>query len=82
MMPFDTYRLSDAERPRSVAELRAADQQSGELAAALARSSRSLVDAGLHLAGAVRSGWLVLLRRRPALAGAGVGALRPEEGRG
>jgi len=42
MMPYDGYRLYQAERPKSAAEIRQADRQAGQLAAAVARLFRSI----------------------------------------
>jgi hypothetical protein len=43
MMPYDTYRLHEAERPKTAAEIRAADERAGRLAAAVAGLVRSLL---------------------------------------
>ncbi len=42
MMPYDGYRLYQIERPKSAAETRFADNQTGQLAAAAAQLFRSL----------------------------------------
>jgi hypothetical protein len=42
MMPYDSYRLYQAERPKSAAEIRHADQQAGQLAAAASGLFRSI----------------------------------------
>ena len=41
MMPYYSYQLFEAQRPKSAAEQRAADTRSGELAAANSRSLRA-----------------------------------------
>jgi hypothetical protein len=46
MMPYDTYRLYEAERPRTAAEIRAADEQAGRLAATVSRLVRRLMPGG------------------------------------
>jgi hypothetical protein len=45
MTPYDTYRLYQIERPKSVAEIRYADERAGRLAAAAARMLRRLTHA-------------------------------------
>ncbi len=45
MMPYDTYRLYEIERPKSIAEIRYADERAGRLAAAAGRMLRRLTDA-------------------------------------
>jgi hypothetical protein len=42
MMPYETYRLYDIERPKTAAELRFADERTGRLAAATAGTFRRL----------------------------------------
>src|SRR5215472_13917754 len=42
MMPYDTYRLYQAGRPQSPAEVRCADERAGRLAAAASRLFRSV----------------------------------------
>jgi hypothetical protein len=42
MMPYDNYRLYQAERPKSAAEIRHADRQAGEFAAAASGLLRSI----------------------------------------
>jgi hypothetical protein len=42
MMPYDGYRLYQAERSRSAAEIRYADEQAGQFAAAAAALFRSI----------------------------------------
>jgi hypothetical protein len=42
MMPYDTYRLYQAGRVRSPAEVRCADERAGRLAAAASRLFRSV----------------------------------------
>ncbi|HSR83084.1 MAG TPA: hypothetical protein VLM11_02775 [Streptosporangiaceae bacterium] len=36
MMPYQTYRLYDIQRPKSAAEIRSADERAGRIAAAIA----------------------------------------------
>ena len=45
MMPYDTYRLYQIERPKTVAETRLADENAGRLAAAVAGLVRPLTGA-------------------------------------
>jgi hypothetical protein len=42
MMPYDTYRLYQIERRKSIPEIRYADEQAGRLAAAAARMLRRM----------------------------------------
>jgi hypothetical protein len=42
MMPYDTYRLYEIERPKTAAQTRLADERAGRLAAAAARTLRRL----------------------------------------
>jgi hypothetical protein len=42
MMPYDTYRLYQADRATSPAEVRCADERAGRLAAAASRLFRSV----------------------------------------
>jgi hypothetical protein len=46
MMPYDTYRLYQIERPKTAAEIRIADERAGQLAAAAAGLVRQLARAG------------------------------------
>jgi hypothetical protein len=46
MMPYDSYRLYQAQRPKSAAEMRRADDQAGRLAAATAELFRSIARPG------------------------------------
>jgi hypothetical protein len=46
MMPYDTYRLYEAERPKTAAETRAADERTGRLAATVAGLVRGLIPRG------------------------------------
>jgi hypothetical protein len=46
MMPYQTYQLYQIERPKSAAEIRAADERAGRTAAALAGMLRRLTAAG------------------------------------
>jgi hypothetical protein len=46
MTPYDTYRLYDTERPKSTAEIRAADERAGRLAASIAGLVRDLLGRG------------------------------------
>jgi hypothetical protein len=55
MMPFDSYRLYQAERPKSVAEIRHADQQAAQFAAAVSGLFRSVTLPG-RVARAYRRG--------------------------
>ncbi len=41
MMPYQSYQLYEVERPKSIAERRAADVRRGELAAAISRPIRA-----------------------------------------
>jgi hypothetical protein len=43
MMPYDSYRLYQTERPKSAAEIRHADNQAGQFAAAASGLVRSIV---------------------------------------
>jgi hypothetical protein len=69
MMPYGSYQLFEAERPKSTCEWRAADDRRGELAAAM---SRPITAAGAQ----VRA--MVAARRRTRGSGcpAGGAALR------
>jgi hypothetical protein len=67
MMPYQSYQLFEAERPKSIAERRAADARRGEFAAAVSRSVRA-TRTQLHAAMAPR--------RRPRSSG------RPATARG
>jgi hypothetical protein len=42
MMPYDTYRLYQAGRPRSPVQVRCADERAGRLAAAASRLFRAV----------------------------------------
>ena len=42
MMPYDTYRLYQTERPKTTAEIRRADQQAAQFAAAASSLFRAL----------------------------------------
>jgi hypothetical protein len=42
MMPYETYKLYQVERPKSAAEIRLADEHAGRLAAAAARTLAQL----------------------------------------
>jgi hypothetical protein len=42
MMPYDSYRLYQTERPKSAAEIRYADRQAGQFAAAATGLFRSI----------------------------------------
>ena len=42
MMPYDSYRLYEAERPKSAAEIRHADQQAAQFAAAVSGLFRNI----------------------------------------
>jgi hypothetical protein len=44
MMPYQTYQLYQIERPKSAAEIRAADERAGRTAAALAGMLRRLIE--------------------------------------
>ena len=48
MMPYVTYRLYQAERRKSAAEIRQADERAGRLAAAAAGMLRQLTRAARH----------------------------------
>jgi hypothetical protein len=50
------YLIYEAERPKSVAEQRAADLHTGELAASIARLRRSLKDAVMRVTDRTRTG--------------------------
>ncbi len=43
MMPYETYRLYQIERPRTAPEIRIADERAGRTAAAVAQMLRPLV---------------------------------------
>jgi hypothetical protein len=45
MMPHQTYQLYQIQRPKSIAEIRSADERAGRLAAALATAVRQLARA-------------------------------------
>jgi hypothetical protein len=46
MMPYDTYRLYETERPKTAAEIRAADERTGRLAATVSGLVRRLMPGG------------------------------------
>jgi hypothetical protein len=56
MMPYETYRLYQIERPKNAAEIRLADERAGRLAAAAAGMFRHLTRPGWHRQPAPRRG--------------------------
>ena len=51
MMPYDTYRLYQIERPKSAAEIRCAEERAGRMSAAIAGLARRLTLSGMALSG-------------------------------
>jgi hypothetical protein len=65
MMPYDTYRLYQIERPRTAAEIRCADEHTGRLSAAIAGLARRLTLTGPTL-GRARRRRIARVPRQPS----------------
>jgi hypothetical protein len=74
MLPYQSYQLSQAGRPKSAAEQRAADARSGELAAAISRpimAASARIRAGLRVSTGIKPGHHAPPRARDTAAHAG-----------